>query len=92
MFLNIDLMDLIQIIAATLLVVALIFLTAKLYSRFTPDLSKRQDGKIKVLDSAYLGKQGKLLLIEAEGQISLLSMDNNSISEIWTKKKTKEVL
>lgn len=85
-------MDLIQIVVATLLVVALIFLSAKFYSRYTPELSKRQEGRIKVLDSTYLGKQGKLLLIEVEDQISLLAVDNNSIVEIWTKKKSENIL
>ena len=77
--------DLLQIILSALVVLALIYASAKLYEKYGTNLAQKPSGEIKVVDSVYLGKHGRLFLVEAEGQISLIAADNSNLSEIWTR-------
>ena len=77
--------DFLQIILSGVVVLALIYASAKLYEKYGTNLVQKPSGKIKVVDSAYLGKHGKLFLVEVEGQISLIAADNSSLSVIWTR-------
>lgn len=77
--------DLSQILISGVIVLALIYASAKLYEKYGSNLAQKPSGAIKIIDSTYLGKHGRLFLVEAEGQISLIAADNNTLSEIWTR-------
>ena len=77
--------DLLQIILSAVVVLALIYASAKLYEKYGTNLAQKPSGEIKVVDSVYLGKHGRLFLVEAEGQISLIAADNSNLSVIWTR-------
>jgi flagellar biogenesis protein FliO len=77
--------DLLQILLSGVVVLALIYASAKLYEKYGINLAQKPSGEIKVVDSVYLGKHGRLFLVEAEGQISLLAADNSTLSVIWTR-------
>lgn len=80
--------DLLQIILSAVVVLALIYASAKLYEKYGTNLAQKPSGEIKVVDSVYLGKHGRLFLVEAEGQISLIAADNSNLSVIWTREIT----
>jgi flagellar biogenesis protein FliO len=77
--------DLLQILLSAVVVLALIYASAKLYEKYGTNLAQKPSGEIKVVDSVYLGKHGRLFLVEAEGQISLIAADNSNLSVIWTR-------
>ena len=77
--------DLLQIILSGVVVLALIYASAKLYEKYGTNLAQKPSGEIKVVDSVYLGKHGRLFLVEVESQISLIAADNNNLSVIWTR-------
>jgi flagellar biogenesis protein FliO len=77
--------DLIQLMLSGTVVLALIYASARIYEKYGVNLSEKPRGEIKIIDSIYLGKHGRLFLVEAEGQISLIAADNNNLSEIWTR-------
>ena len=77
--------DLLQIILSGVVVLALILASAKLYEKYGTNLAQKPSGEIKVVDSVYLGKHGRLFLVEVEGQISLIAADNSNLSVIWTR-------
>ena len=77
--------DLLQILLSGLVVLALIYASAKLYEKYGINLAQKPSGEIKIVDSVYLGKHGRLFLVEAEGQISLIAADNSNLSVIWTR-------
>lgn len=77
--------DLLQILLSGVVVLALIYASAKLYEKYGINLAQKPSGEIKVVDSVYLGKRGRLFLVEAEGQISLLAADSTTLSVIWTR-------
>ncbi len=77
--------DLLQIMLSGAVVLALIYASARLYEKYGVNLTERPRGEIKIVDSIYLGKHGRLFLVKAEGQISLIAADSNTLSEIWTR-------
>ncbi len=77
--------DLLQIILSGVVVLALIFASAKMYGKYGTKFVQKPGGEIKVIDSVYLGKHGRLFLVEVGGQISLIAADNSNLSVIWTR-------